>query len=242
MHWSDICGGDVLNPFKDRKREADSETEELEEEAVEENVAAEADDADVAESEVDEDFDDDEADDAEQRAGGSAAELEAELEELKDRHLRLAAEFENFRKRTRKEAASGRMAAQAELARQILPTLDDLARVADTPHESTTVQALDEGIELILRNLHKQLADAGLTRIEALGEPFDPERHEAVMATKVDDPEQDDTVGRVFLEGYELLGRLVRPAQVEVLRYEEDEPAEDADGGAHDADDGADEA
>ncbi|MFW6089929.1 MAG: nucleotide exchange factor GrpE, partial [Gemmatimonadota bacterium] len=111
--------------------------------------------------------------------------------------------------------------AQAELLRQILPTLDDLARVADTPHESTTVQALDEGIELILRNFRKQLADAGLARIEALDQRFNPERHQAVMTTETDDPELDETISRVLVEGYEFQDRLVRPAQVEVRRYEE---------------------
>lgn len=208
-----------MNPFKERKPDADSEAEDLEEEATEVN------DVKV------------QVDEAQKEATDRTAELETELAELKERHLRLAAEFENFRKRTRKEATTGRAAAQAELARKILPTLDDLARVADTPHESTTVEALDEGIELILRNLRKQLADAGLTRIEALNEPFDPERHEAVMASRVDDPELDGTVARVFVDGYEFLDRLVRPAQVEVRRHEEDEeePAEDADDGADEA-------
>ncbi|MFW6085124.1 MAG: nucleotide exchange factor GrpE, partial [Gemmatimonadota bacterium] len=109
---------------------------------------------------------------------------------------------------------------------------------------------------LILRNLRKQLDEAGLARIEARDEPFDPERHEAVMATATDDPELDGTVGRVFLDGYEFQGRLVRPAQVEVRRYEEagDGAADDGatgDGAAGDGaagdegdevDDGADEA
>lgn len=166
--------------------------------------------------------------DASDVPAGEAASLERELADLKDRHLRLAAEFENFRKRTRKEAGLGRTMAQAEVVQQILPTLDDLARVADTPHETTTVQALDEGIELILRNLHKQLGDAGLQRIEALDQPFNPEQHQAIMTTPVDDPAQDDTVSRVLQEGYAFLGRLVRPAQVEVRRYEESSGEADA--------------
>ncbi|MGI9039303.1 MAG: nucleotide exchange factor GrpE [Gemmatimonadota bacterium] len=154
------------------------------------------------------------------------ATLAAELAELKDRHLRLAAEFENFRKRTRKEAMDGRTMAQADLVQQLLPTLDDLARVADTPHESTTVEALDKGIELILLNLRKHLEAAGMERVEALDQKFDPQRHQAVVTTPVDDPALDDTVSRVFVQGYEFLGRLVRPAQVEVRRYE---PGGDAD-------------
>lgn len=156
--------------------------------------------------------------------------LEAELEEWKDRHLRLAAEFENFRKRTRREAETGRALAQADLVRRILPTLDDLARVADTPHESTTVEALDKGIELILRNFRKQLEDAGMTSIDAVDERFDPERHEAVVAVPTDDPGLDESVSRVFVEGFEFMGRLVRPSQVEVRRYEDEAPAGHADG------------
>lgn len=158
---------------------------------------------------------------AEEEAGDGDARmrLENELEELKDRHLRLAAEFENFRKRTRKELAETRTIAQADLVREVLPTLDDLARVADTPHESTTVEALDEGIELILGNLGKKLEDAGLVRIDALGKPFDPEFHQGILTVEVDDSELDETVSRVFVEGYTFLGRLVRPAQVEVRRF-----------------------
>lgn len=209
----------MLNPWKDRKQEAGPETED-------ENI-------DEAAARPDEDGTPDEPsaggsdEGADEGADEKAGDLEAELAELKDRHLRLAAEFENFRKRTRKEASTGRGLAQAELVRQILPTLDDLARVADTPHESTTVQALDEGIELILRNFRKQLGDAGLERIEALDQRFDPERHQAVMTTETDDPGLDETISRVLVDGYEFHGRLVRPAQVEVRRYEEPAAEED---------------
>lgn len=223
----------MRNPFKDRKTDADPEKEEEMEERPGGEPAEASSDAGAPGGEGSSREErgarpaagpGPEAGDAagDTDAGGAEADpLEAELADLRDRHLRLAAEFENFRKRTRREASAGRAMAQAELVRQILPTVDDLARVADTPHESTTVQALDEGIELILRNLRKQLGDAGLERIEALEQPFDPERHQAVMTTEVDDPELDETISRVFLDGYEFMGRLVRPAQVEVRRFEE---------------------
>lgn len=155
----------------------------------------------------------------EETDAGEDVSLEAELGELQDRHLRLVAEFENFRKRTRKEHGDSRTIAQADLAGRILPTLDDLARVADTPHESTSVEALDEGIELILRNLRKQLEDAGLSRIDAVDQRFDPRIHQGILTTDVDDPELDETISRVFVDGYVFLGRLVRPAQVEVRRF-----------------------
>jgi molecular chaperone GrpE len=224
----------VLNRWKDRKSDGtDTDMETGPGEGMDESTApaSETDEADRAtEAEGMTERAQEGAETSGEDAAGDdagAGSLESELEELKDRHLRLAAEFENFRKRTRKEAAVGRTMAQAELVQQILPTLDDLARVADTPHETTTVQALDEGIELILRNLRKQLGDAGLERIEALDQPFNPERHQAIMTSMVTDPELDETVSRVFQEGYEFLGRLVRPAQVEVRRYEEPSDGDD---------------
>lgn len=196
----------MLNPWKGRRSE-DGETE-----------AGPGADKPV---DADQDVPSNPEEEAEEEEGDEDARmrLENELEELKDRHLRLAAEFENFRKRTRKELAETRTIAQADLVREVLPTLDDLARVAGTPHESTTVEALDEGIELILGNLGKKLEDAGLVRIDALGKPFDPEFHQGILTVEVDDSELDDTVSRVFVEGYTFLGRLVRPAQVEVRRF-----------------------
>jgi molecular chaperone GrpE len=148
-----------------------------------------------------------------------AQSMAEELELVNDRHLRLAAEFENFRKRTRREQAELSVVAQADLARRLLPTLDDLARVSSTPPETTTVEALDAGLDLILRNLRKELEDAGLTRIEALGERFNPELHQALMTAETPERELDETVSRVFVDGYVFRERLVRPAQVEVLTY-----------------------
>ncbi len=200
----------MLNPWKGRRSE---DGEPMADPEAEQQVDVDPVDQDIP--------DDPEAATPEGEADTDEAEtsLEEELEELQDRHLRLAAEFENFRKRTLKEKSEARTLAQADLALRILPTLDDLTRVANTPHESTTVEVLDEGIELILRNLRKQLEDAGLSRIDAMDQPFDPEHHQAIMTTETDDSELDDTVSRVFVEGFAFLGRLVRPAQVEVRRF-----------------------
>ncbi len=148
--------------------------------------------------------------------------LAEELELANDRHLRLVAEFENFRKRTRREAMETSVVAQADFARRLLPTLDDLARVSSTPPESTTVEALDQGLDLILRNLRKELQEIGLDPIEALGSRFDPELHQAVLTAETAEKELDDIVSRVFVDGYTFQGRLVRPAQVEVLNYAPD--------------------
>lgn len=147
------------------------------------------------------------------------ARARSEIEALNDRRLRLAAEFDNFRKRTAREREDLRTFAQLEIARSVVPTLDDLARWRDIPNESTTVEALDKGLDLILKNLEKALAEHGVERVAAEGARFDPEVHQALMTGEAERAEQDETVGKVFSNGYTIRGQLVRPAQVEVLRW-----------------------
>ena len=153
--------------------------------------------------------------------------LVQELQELQDRHLRLAAEFENYRKRTRRELAEMRLRAQADLVRCLLEVLDDLGRVAEATPDAT-VESLQEGIALVELKMRRELDDAGLARIEAAGKPFDPNLHEAIVTRPVSTREQDDLVSRVFLEGYTFGPILVRPARVEVGKYasapEEEQP------------------
>lgn len=145
-----------------------------------------------------------------------------ELEELRDRHLRLAAEFDNYKRRTRRELLEGHQAAQAALAAQLLDALDDLTRVADTPADSTTTEALHEGVALVERKLIKALSDAGMEMIDPLGERFDPNVHEALFAAQTDDPEQDDLISQVVVIGYKFGDRLLRPARVGVFQYDPD--------------------
>lgn len=164
------------------------------------------------------------ADDADSEAISDEIRRELEeLDELRDRHLRLAAEFENYRKRTRQELLKTREMAQAELAGRLLDALDDLSRVGAIPAESTSVEALHEGVELVERKLRKELREAGLEPVEAEGRPFDPTLHEALASTPTDDPDEDDVVSRVFVTGYRFGDRLVRPARVEVKKYHGDD-------------------
>jgi molecular chaperone GrpE len=149
-----------------------------------------------------------------------------ELEELRDRHLRLAAEFDNYRRRTRRELRESREAAQADLTTRLLDALDDLTRVADTPADSTTTQALHEGVELVERKLLKALTDAGMEAIDPIGERFDPNVHEGLFTQQTDDPEQDELIARVVSTGYRFGDRLLRPARVGVFQHDSDaEPA-----------------
>lgn len=168
-------------------------------------------------------------------ADAAAAEPSAEeLEELRDRHLRLAAEYDNYRKRTRREMAEARERAQAELAGRLLDALDDLDRFAESTEDDTDLESLREGMELVRRKLWKELSGAGLERMEAEGERFDPEKHDALLTTPVDDPEEDGVVSRVLIAGYRFGDRVLRPARVEVKRHASEEASEEA------AEDGAD--
>ena len=144
-----------------------------------------------------------------------------DLEELQDRHLRLAAEFENYRKRTRRELAEMRRRSQADLVAGLLDVLDDLTRVAHAAPAApdATVQSLMDGVGLVEAKMRKALGDAGLTRIEAAGQPFDPNLHEALATRPTTDPREDDIVCDVIVDGYTFDEILVRPARVQVTKY-----------------------
>lgn len=153
---------------------------------------------------------------------GEDAGPEGELAALQDRHLRLAAEFDNFRRRTRRELGDEGERARADLAGRLLELMDDLQRVADSPLEGTTTEALHEGIGLVARKFAKVLSDAGVEPVNPVDERFDPNLHDALMMTPTDDPEQDELVSHVVLIGYRLGDRLLRPARVTVYRHEDE--------------------
>jgi molecular chaperone GrpE len=143
--------------------------------------------------------------------------LEAQLAELADRHLRLAAEYDNFRKRTIKERSELRARAQAEFLQRLADALDDLARFAHADPAQIDAQTLREGVGSVERKFWKELEAMGVQRVDQVGVPFDPTLHEAVTAAATDDPSRDQTVGAVLQPGYRLGELLVRPARVQVL-------------------------
>ena len=149
------------------------------------------------------------------------SELRAEFDELNDRHLRLAAEFTNFRRRAEQEQLGAWARAQADLVKKFLDVLDDLTRVAalDPADEATTVEQVVDGIDLVERKFIRCLEDAGVGVIAPeSGATFDPERMEAMMRVPAADPAQDDTVAQTFQKGYDLDGNLIRPARVSVFK------------------------
>jgi molecular chaperone GrpE len=147
--------------------------------------------------------------------GGRDSRLEGEMAELKDRHLRLAAEFDNYRKRSTRERAELADRAQASFVSKLLDVLDDLDRlVASDP--ATPLPALREGLSAVDRKLWKELQDAGVERIDPAGAPFDPALHEAVSTTPAPDRSKDQIVSATFQPEYRFKGTLVRPARVQV--------------------------
>jgi molecular chaperone GrpE len=147
--------------------------------------------------------------------GGQDTRLEDELAELKDRHLRLAAEYDNYRKRSSRERAELADRAQASFVAKLLDVLDDLDRlVASDP--STPLTSLREGLSAVDRKLWKELQDAGVERIDPVGTAFDPALHEAVSTTPAPERSKEQVVSATFQPGYSFKGTLVRPARVQV--------------------------
>ena len=153
-------------------------------------------------------------------APAPAAAEPSEVEVWKDRHLRLAAEYDNFRKRMAKERAEAWTRAQAELVTRLADALDDLSRFAHIDPAAVDSKTLHEGIDLVERKVWKELEAAGVTKIDQVGVPFDPNVHEAVTTQPAAKPEQDHTVGQVVQPGYKMRDTLLRPARVVVLTWQ----------------------
>lgn len=153
----------------------------------------------------------------------SASGADAQLAELTDRHLRLAAEYDNFRRRTGKERGELMAKAQAALLGRLVDALDDLSRFAGVDPARTDAKTLHEGVNLVERKFWKELEAAGVRRMDQVGVVFDPNLHEAVTTAPAATPAQDHTVGAVLQAGYKLGDLLIRPARVQVLTWQGDE-------------------
>lgn len=146
---------------------------------------------------------------------GGDGRLEDEVAELKDRHLRLAAEFDNYRKRINRERSELSDRAQASFVAKLLDVLDDMDRLV-VSDPATPLPSLRAGLSAVDRKLSKELEDAGVERIDPVGTPFDPSQHEAVSTLPAPDPSKDQLVSATFAPGYRFKGVLVRPARVQV--------------------------
>lgn len=143
---------------------------------------------------------------------GQVEALKKQLEEMKDSKLRLAAEYDNFRKRSQREKDSIYADASLATAAKFLPVLDNLERAAK---QETADEAYKKGVEMTLGQMYQVMEKMGITEIPALGEQFDPEVHNAVL--HIDDETIDDnTIVEVFEKGFKMGDRVLRHSIVKV--------------------------
>ena len=142
--------------------------------------------------------------------------LEADAKEASNRYLRLAADFDNYKKRVRQEQSETVQRANAELIERLLPVVDNFHRVIESAPEEVD-EAWLKGIKLTLQQLDELLVAQGVSPIEAVGQPFDPMLHEAIGHEESDEQPEDTVVSEVR-RGYRLHDRVVRPALVRVAR------------------------
>jgi molecular chaperone GrpE len=152
-------------------------------------------------------------------AESAADERERALEEQRDKYLRLAAEYENYRKRSLRERQEAGARAQADLVRHFVDVLDDVARFAHVDPATVDTATVVHGVDLVERKLLKALGAAGLEVVNPVDQPFDPARHEAVGTEPALSPEDDHMIARVYQKGYVFNGQLLRPARVVVKQW-----------------------
>jgi molecular chaperone GrpE len=149
----------------------------------------------------------------------AVADEDRRFAEQHDRYLRLAAEYDNYRKRTARDSQLASQRGQGELLRGLLDAFDDLSRFAHVDPETTDTKTVVEGVALVERKVLKALSALGLEVINPVDQSFDPATMEAVTTEPALSPEDDHVVSRVFQVGYRFNGQLLRPARVAVKQW-----------------------
>ncbi|WP_281272332.1 nucleotide exchange factor GrpE [Neobacillus piezotolerans] len=181
----------------DEKKNAESQVPEME---PEEAIAGEEITAESVETEVETD---------------RAAELEQKLAEAENRYFRLQADFDNYRRRVKLDSEAAEKYRAQSLISDILPTLDNFERALNMEVEGEHAKSLMQGMEMVYRGLLDALKKEGLEPIEAVGKPFDPHFHQAVMQVE-DDSFSPNSVVEEFQKGYLLKDRVIRHSMVKV--------------------------
>ena len=144
--------------------------------------------------------------------------LARQVEELKDRLVRNAADTENYKKRLQRDKEEAVRYANTALVKDLIGPMDDFSRALDAAEQSSNFEALKEGVRMIEDRLYSTLKNNwGLEVIDKSDVPFDPEEHEACLMEEVDGLDED-TVTMMLQKGYKLNGRVIRPAKVKVGR------------------------
>lgn len=150
-------------------------------------------------------------------ASDPATSMKAELDAMRDKYLRSAADFDNYRKRARRDVDDAEKRGKETLLRELLPVFDNLERAATSASQATDARAIADGVQMVLKQFTSTLERAGIRRVPTTGHPFDPGVHEAIQ--QIESPDQP--AGTVLAEvqaGYLLGDRLIRAAMVVVAR------------------------
>ena len=160
------------------------------------------------------------------------AEAKAETERCKDQWMRSAADFDNFRKRTRRELEDTRKAGREELLKDLLPVFDNLERAIASADRATEVKPVAEGLKMVIRQFMDTLGRSGITKVPSIGAMFDPAVHEAIQQIESTEHPPGTVVSEVQ-PGYQQGERLIRAAMVVVAKpkAQSDDAASDAGGG-----------
>ena len=153
---------------------------------------------------------------AEEKLEKELKEAQAQIEDQKDKYLRLSAEFDNYRKRTVKEKAELILNGGEKSIKSILPVIDDMERALTTMETATDVNAVKEGVELIYNKFLSILSQDGVTVIETKDQPLDTDYHEAIAVIPAPTEEQKGKILDCVQTGYTLNGKVIRHAKVVV--------------------------
>ncbi len=143
-------------------------------------------------------------------------EVQKQLDDMKDKYLRLSAEFDNFRKRTMKEKAELILNGGEKTVLSILPVLDDMERALATIEKANDIESVREGVELIYQKFLKTLSQNGVKQIETEGKELDTDFHEAIAIVPASSEEQKGKIMDCMQKGYQLNDKVIRHAKVVV--------------------------
>jgi len=151
-----------------------------------------------------------------ERAESELARARKEIETLKDKYMRLMADFDNYRKRMQAEVEAARKEGEIKAIRAVLPVLDDLERALE--HAGAKPETIAEGVRAVHQGFQRILSGLGVEPVPGEGEPFDPNVHEAIGVVE---GEEDEKVAEVYQKGYVYGEQLIRPARVAVTKKKE---------------------
>lgn len=159
------------------------------------------------------------------------AEAKAETARFKEQWMRSAADFDNFRKRTRRELEDARKSGKEDLLKEFLPVFDNLERAIASASRSQDVKAVADGLQMVLRQFTETLGRSGITKVPTVGNQFDPTFHEAIQQVETEEHAPGMVVAEVQ-PGYVQADRLIRAAMVVVAKPKAAESATSEDSGA----------